>query len=89
MKSLLLATALALALPVGTAAAEAAIAHNTTSSMGAPLGISRGLRRHDSAQLAAGFGSWAGAAEAPVGPHLPQARSVAQAAGPVHWCYCG
>ena len=84
---MLLATALAL--PVGTAAADAAIANNTTSLMGAPLGISRGLRRHDSAQLAAGFGSWAGAAEAPVGPHLPHARSVAQAAGPVHWSYCG
>jgi hypothetical protein len=37
MKAILLATALALALPVGTAFAEGAIANNTTTSMGAPI----------------------------------------------------
>jgi hypothetical protein len=30
-----------------------------------------------------------GAAEGPVRPHQTHARSVAQAAGAVHWCYCG
>jgi hypothetical protein len=34
------------------------------------------------------FGS-AGAAEAPIRPHQVHARVVAQAAGPMHWCYCG
>jgi hypothetical protein len=37
----------------------------------------------------ASLGSGASATKAPVRPHQAHARFVAQAAGPMHWRYCG